>query len=92
MEQAFFKFLLKVGDTRVANSVVSLLKSDTAAKKYGGDNRNQVVKALAVDAEADIGSSAYMMFRMPGPFHDALQDLMDEFWDFVDEHEHEQTA
>jgi hypothetical protein len=34
--------------------------------------------------ESDVGSSAAMMFRTPGPLHDALQELVDAFWDFVD--------
>jgi hypothetical protein len=85
MEEAFSKFLLEVGNTRVAESVIRLLKDESAAQKYGGDDRNKAVEALAVDVEVDIGSPASIVFRAPGPFHDALQELIDEFWDFVDD-------
>lgn len=85
MDWAITKFLLGVGNTRVANSVITKLRDESAAQKYGGDNRNRVVEALAVDVETEIGAPASMMFRFPGPFHDALQELIDEFWDVVDE-------
>jgi hypothetical protein len=84
MDWAITKFLLEVGDTRAANSVVSKLRDASAAQKYGIDNRNEAVESLAVDVEAEIGAPASMIFRFPGPLHNSLQELMDEFWDFVD--------
>ena len=92
MDAAISKFLLEAGNTRVAESVIWQLADESAMQRYGGDDRNKVVEALAVDVESRMGSPASMMFRAPGPLHDALQELMDEFWDFVDGEEEEQTV
>ena len=46
--------------------------------------RNALVAALATDVEAQLGCSANMLFRSPGPLHDALQSLLDAFLDAAD--------
>lgn len=89
MEDAFFKFLLEAGNTRTTESVIRHLRDASAIQNYGGENRNRVVEALAADVEAEVGTaeadSVSAMFRTTGPLHDALQELMDAFWDFVDD-------
>ena len=85
MEEAFKNFQLDVGNTRVMDAIVSILKRDDASQKYGEGNRNEVVEKLAKDVEDVLGNSATIIFRSSGPLHDALQELLDAFWDFVDD-------
>ncbi len=48
------------------------------------EDRNALVSALATDVETHLGCTASMLFRAPGPLHDALQSLLDAFLDAAD--------
>jgi hypothetical protein len=83
-KEAEEKFLKEALNSRAANAVIKCLSAENAADKYAIENRNQAIEVLAVDVEAEIQCHAALMFRTPGPLHDALQDLMDSFVDSVD--------
>jgi hypothetical protein len=84
-KEAQENFLKEALNSRAANAVVNCLNSENAVAKYGVYNRNEAVKALAEDVEAEIQCHAALLFRTPGPLHNALQELMDTFMDSIDE-------
>jgi hypothetical protein len=81
---AVANFKRDLHDSRIANVVVDLLMSSEGPKRYAEGGRNDCVKRLAEDAEAKAGLPANLLFRTPGSPHDALQNLIDEYWNAVD--------
>ena len=71
-------------DSKAANAVLHLLLAAESDKTYATGGRNECVERLAKDVEAQIGCSANLMFRTPGPLHNALQELIDSYWDAMD--------
>lgn len=71
-------------DSKAANAVIQLLMAAESDRLYATGSRNECVYKLAEDVEAVLGVSANLMFRTPGALHNALQNLMDAYWDAMD--------
>lgn len=82
-DAAVQKFLTETHFSRAAEQIVICLKSDSKGR-YSDKNRNVIVKNLAEDVETALGCSANLIFRTPGPLHNALQDILDEYLNWCD--------
>lgn len=82
-QYAMTEFLQICHTSRAASQVVECLV-ENKSERYSVENRNTIVKNLAEDVETALGVTANLMFRMPGPIHDALQTLLDEYLNWVD--------
>jgi lipopolysaccharide biosynthesis regulator YciM len=78
--KAIEEFQRVANNSLAAQYVVEELANDT----YAEMGRNDAIEALAKAVEARLGSSATLLFRTPGPLHDALQTLFDVYLDKVD--------
>ena len=83
-EEAAETFRIATNDSKAANAVLELLLSATSDKVYATGSRNKCVSRLAEDVEKTLGCSANLLFRSPGALHNALQDLMDSYYDAMD--------
>jgi hypothetical protein len=83
-EEAAETFRVATHNSKAANAVLELLLSATSDKVYATGSRNKCVRRLAEDVETTLGCSANLLFRSPGALHNALQDLMDSYYDAMD--------
>ena len=83
-QEATEAFRVATHDSKAANAVVDLLLYADSDKLYATGSRNECVERLARDVETCIGCPANLMFRSPGALHNALQELIDSYWDAMD--------
>ena len=82
-EAARDQFLTATFESTVAHHVLQRLQ--TSAPAYAeASTRNDLVRQLAADVEADLGVPANLMFRTSGYLHDCLQDFLDVYLNCVD--------
>ena len=77
-------FIQTANDSAAANMVIHLLVHAESDRPYAIGGRNDAVRRLASAVEETLGMKANMLFRTPGPLHDALQTLMDAYEDAMD--------
>jgi hypothetical protein len=83
LHSVYQRFLESQHDSRVANKVIQLLSNSEKNGRYIIDDRNQIVRNIAEDVEAD-GLSTKLMFASNSYLHDCLQLLLDEYLNYMD--------
>ncbi len=83
-QEAAQTFLKATNDSAAAHKVLQYLQDAESDQQYATGGRNVCVRRLATDVEKTLGMRATILFRTPGPLHNALQTLMDAYEDAMD--------